>query len=94
MNEALAQMRNVFEEHDRVPERNMVEQHQMLVNLSHIADVRHYGEAKLSSEQADRNEFTYTRYTRAIHLDEVYGTFAHEILEHDAVRDVLAEGYA
>jgi hypothetical protein len=38
--EVLAQVRNVFEEDRLVVERDPEEQHQVLVHLSHVADVR------------------------------------------------------
>ena len=37
----LAQMRDVLQEDDFVPQRDVIEEHEMLMNLSHIADVGH-----------------------------------------------------
>ena len=41
MNEVFSQMRDMFEKDNFVAKRNMIEQHQMLMNLAHITDVRH-----------------------------------------------------
>jgi len=49
MNKVFAQVRDVLQKNDFVTKRNMVEQNQMLVQLPHVADVRHDGNAKFAT---------------------------------------------
>ena len=43
MNEALFQVRDVFKEQGLMPQGNMVEEHQVLVQLTHVSYMRHNG---------------------------------------------------
>ena len=45
MHEALFQVRDMFKEQGLVPNGNMVEEHQVLVQLTHVANVGHDGNA-------------------------------------------------
>ena len=42
MDEMTAQMRDVFQEDHLVSKRNIIEQHEVLMDLPHVADMRHY----------------------------------------------------
>src|SRR5690348_8266851 len=46
VDEMLSQMGNVFQKQHFVPERNVIEQYEVLMNLPHVADMRNhaYGE--------------------------------------------------
>src|ERR1700693_234910 len=70
----------------------MVEQHQVLVNLPHIAHVRNDSQAELSRQYADRDELRDAGYPRAVDLHNLHSRSLHEILEHDSVRNVLTQG--
>lgn len=48
-----AQVRNVFEKYYGMSERNMIEQDQMLMDLTHIPDVGDYWKIVFSSQQTN-----------------------------------------
>jgi hypothetical protein len=50
MNEMLPQMRNVLKKYHFMAQRNVVEQHQMLMELPHIPDVWYHRNAKTPAE--------------------------------------------
>src|SRR5579885_2278971 len=91
MHKSLAQMRNVFEKHHRMPKSDVVEQHQVLMNLTHIANVRHNRQPELARKQADREELADSRHPRAIHLHKMHRVFAYEVLEQHSIGNVFAE---
>src|SRR6266481_9590040 len=70
MHEMLPQMRDMLEKDNLVPERDVIEEHEMLVKLPHISDVRNDRNAKSPAEQADGNEFTDTSDSHRVHLDK------------------------
>ncbi len=43
MNEVFAQVRNMFEEYDIMPEGHAIEQDEVLMDLSHIPHVGYHG---------------------------------------------------
>ena len=88
--EVLSQVRDMFEKVDLVVESNVVEEHQVLMDLPHIADVRYDREAELLRQQTDGEKFAYSAQPSAIGLDEIERSVGEKILEEDAVRDVFA----
>src|SRR5919108_3220901 len=70
----LLQMRDRFQEQNWVAHRNMVEEHQMLMNLTHIPDVRDNRQPELARQQAHRKELGNTRDARAIDLRKVHAS--------------------
>ena len=50
MHKMLAQVRNMFEKNHFVPERDVIEQNQMLVQLPHVTDVRHDRHAEFAAQ--------------------------------------------
>ena len=70
MDEVLAQVRDVLEEECLVAHANVVEEDEMLVELSHVSHMRDDGDAELSGEQTDRQELRDSRDADGIHLDE------------------------
>ena len=74
-----------------MPHSNVIEQHKMLVDLAHIADMRNYRQAELTCEQADGEEFRNPRNPCAIYLHKMNRPRLHEVLEHDAIWNVLAQ---
>ena len=81
----------MFEEDGGQVEADVVEEHEVLVELAHVADVRDDGDTELFAHQAHGEEFADSGDADGIHLDEP-GTFHLEVvLEDDSVRNVLAE---
>src|SRR5271155_5888743 len=91
MNEMFTRMGNAFEEQRFMPDGNVIEEHQMLVNLTHVPDVRRHRQPKFARQQTHRNKFGDPRQPRAIRLHEMQRTSLHEILEQDSIRHVLAQ---
>src|SRR5208282_6611733 len=71
MNEMFAHVGNAFEEHRLMPDRDVIEQNEVLVNLPHVADVRHHRQSEFPREQAHRDELGNPREPRAIRLHEM-----------------------
>ena len=83
-------MWDVFEEMHFMVERNMIKEHQMLMNLAHVSDMRHDRQLELSCHQTNGQKFTNTGEPRAICLNKVQASVEQIILEHDPVRDVFS----
>ena len=77
------QMRDVFQKHDLVAERNVIEQHEMLVQLAHVANVGNHRQAKLLRHQADGEKLAHAREPGAIRLHEMHATVMEEVLEEN-----------
>ena len=54
------EMRDVFEKHHFMIESDVIEEHQVLMQLPHIADVGHDRQAKLLGHQADGEKLADT----------------------------------
>lgn len=74
-----------------MPHRNVIEQNQVLVDLAHIANMWHYRQPKLPRHQADRKELRDSCNAGAIYLYKMNCACLHEILEQDAIWNVLAQ---
>src|SRR5690348_3787557 len=70
MHEMFSEMWDMLKKDNLMPERDVVEQDQVLVKLPHIPNVRNHRNAKLLAEQADRNKFTHSGDSHRVHLDE------------------------
>ena len=91
MDKMFLQMRNVFEKNHVMPERDVIEQHQMLVQLAHVANMRNDRHAKFAAQQADGDKFAHARHPHRVHLNEA-GAFRLQIIfENDAVGNMLAQ---
>ena len=55
-----------------MPQFDMVEQNQVLVQLSHIAHMRHHWNSKFFAEQTHRNKFTNTCNPHCVYLNKAY----------------------
>ena len=84
-------MWDALEEYRFVSHGNVIEQNQMLVNLSHVTDVRNHSQAELSRQQAHRKELGNPRHPRAVDLHDLHRLRLHEVLKHDSVGNVLAQ---
>ena len=91
IHEVRLEVRDALEKYRFVSHGNVIEQNQMLVNLSHVPDVRNHSQPELSSQQAHRQELGNARNPGAVHLHDLYRLGMHEVLKHDSVGDVLAQ---
>ncbi len=91
MDEMLSQMRDMLKKDNLMPERDMIEQNQVLVKLPHVANVRNHRYTKFPAEQADGDEFAHPSHSHRVHLDESCALGLQVILENDPVRNVFAE---
>src|ERR1700690_35817 len=81
MHEMFAHMRNTFEEQRFMPDRNVIEEHEMLMNLPHVSDVRHHRQPEFPRQQAHCNKLRNSREPRAIRLHEMQRASLHVVLE-------------
>jgi hypothetical protein len=93
VNEMFTQMGDVFEEDFFQAECDMVDQHQMLVYLPHVTDMRHDFQPELSCQQTHGQEFTDAADACAVNLDKGCRTGLHEIFELNAIGNMLAQGH-
>jgi hypothetical protein len=63
-------MRNVLKEFSLESQPNMVEEDQVLMDLAHVADVRHDRKVKDLREEADRQELADAGDSGAVNLDK------------------------
>src|SRR5258707_13266644 len=77
-NKVFTEMRDMLEENNFVIESNVIEEYEMLMQLTHIAYVGHDRQAKLLGHYADRNELTDTCQPGAIRLDKMYAFVVEE----------------
>jgi len=66
----IAKMWNVFQERGLVAKPYVVEQNKVLMDLSHIADMRDYRYIKDPGQKADGQELAYSGDARAVDLDK------------------------
>lgn len=71
-----------------------IENHQVLMNLSHVSHVRNDRQAELPGQQTDHQKLANTCQPGANCLDEMNCAAAEEILEQNAVGNMLARGNA
>src|SRR5437667_11436450 len=83
MHKVLSQVRDVLEKHNLLSECDVVEEDEVLVQLPHIANVRHDRHAKLAAKQTHRDEFTDASHASRIHLDESRASGQQIILKND-----------
>ena len=81
MDEVTSKMRNVLKELYFESQLDMVEENQVLMQLSHVTNVRHYGKIEDLREETDSKELADTPNSRAIHLNERQRPGLHEVLE-------------
>ena len=91
MNKVVLQVRYVFQEHHLMPHGNMIEQDQMLVQLTHVAHMRYYGYAEFSAKQAHGNELTYSAHPYGIYLDETRTIALQVVFKYDPVRHMFSQ---
>lgn len=88
----LSEMGNVFEEAWFMAHRDVVHQYKMLMDLPHIADVRHDSNVIHAGQQTHSQKLTYATQARAVWLEKADASGLEVILEHDAVRNMFAYG--
>jgi len=77
----VAQVWNVLQESRFMSQRNMIEQHEMLMQLSHVSNMRDYGEAKYLCQETDGQELAHSRNSCAVDLDIVKRLRLHKRFE-------------
>ena len=90
MNEMAGQMWDVFEEQRLVTECNVIEQHEVLMQLPHIAHVRYNRQPHCPRKKAYCEELRYSREPGAVCLHIMNSTGLQEIFEQNAIGNVLA----
>src|ERR1700733_1150777 len=60
------------------------------MHLSHIADMRDYRKVEDFRQETHTQKLAHPRHPRAIHLYEGNRPGLHEVLEQDAIRDMLS----
>jgi hypothetical protein len=88
----LAEVRDVFKEDGGQVETDVIEEHEMLVELAHIIDVWDDGDAELLTHDAHGKKLAYTRDADGIDLDEPGAFGLQVVFENHVVRHVFAEG--
>ena len=88
-NEVIFEMRDVFEKDCFMIESDVIEEHQVLMYLPHVADVGHDWQTNLLGHQADGEKLADTSEPGAIRLDEMYSSVVEKVLEEDAIGYVL-----
>src|SRR5438046_5769878 len=86
MDEMLPQMRDMLEKDNFVTERDVIEQNEVLVKLTHVTNVRNDRNAKFPAEQADGDKFAHSGDSHRVHLDESRAAGLQVVLENDSVR--------
>src|SRR5882757_9459273 len=89
MDEVTPKMRNVLKELYFEAQPDMVEENQVLMQLSHVTNVRHHGKTEDPREKTDSKELADTPNSRAIDLNERQRLGLHEVLEQNTVCDML-----
>jgi hypothetical protein len=83
------EMRDVFEKNCLMIESDVIEEHQVLMYLPHVADVGHDWQTDLLCHQADGEKLADASEPGAIRLDEMYSSIVEKVLEEDAIGYVL-----
>src|SRR5258708_22663939 len=88
--EMTAQMRDMLEKQSFVSQGDVVEQHKVLVQLSHVSDMRRQGKAKLSGEKTDRKKLARAGQPSTVGLDVMQSASLQKILEQNAIGNVFS----
>ena len=84
------QMWNVFEKYYFVTQRDAIEEHEMLMQLAHIPNMRHDRNAKFTAQQAHGKELAYSCDSRRVHLDKRSTLCLKIILEDHSIWNMFA----
>jgi len=86
----LAKVRDVFEEDGGEIESDVIEEHEMLVELAHVADVGDHRDTELLAHDAHGKKLADAGDADGIHLDETGAFRLQVVFENHAVRHVFA----
>jgi len=81
----LLEMWDVLQEGDFVTERDVIEEHEMLVHLAHIHNMGNDGKVEELRHEADSQEFADSRNPSAVHLNERERFGLEDVLKKDSV---------
>ena len=70
MKEVIFEVGDVLQECHFVIERDVVEEHEMLVHLAHVPDMGNHWQVEELRHEADSQEFADSRDASAVHLNE------------------------
>ena len=79
VHEVVAQVRNILQKQFLMSKRNVAEKHKVLVNLSHVAHVRHEAHRELSGEHRHGEPFTDAGQARTVGLHDAARTSLQKI---------------
>jgi hypothetical protein len=82
-------MRDVLKEENFMFKCNPVEQHQVLMKLPHVSDVRNDGQVEFLRKQTHSEKFTDTSEPGSVGLNIVNCASLKEVFEHNAIGNVL-----
>ena len=88
MNEMLAQMGDVFEKDFFQAERDVIDQYQMLVNLPHVANMRHDFQPEFFCQQTYCQEFTDTANAGTVNLNKGCRAGLDKVFKYNPVGDM------
>ncbi len=77
----------MFEQERLVAHADVVEEHEVLVNLPHVSYVGDDGDVAFFCHQADGKKLADTRYADGVYLTEAEGIGLEVVFENDAVRN-------
>src|SRR6202011_4801821 len=81
----ILEMWDVLEEDRVVIERDVIEEHQMLMQLAHVAYVGHDRQSEFLRHQAYGEKLAHASKPGAIGLDEVQASVVEEVFKENAV---------
>ena len=87
-------MRDGFEKNRFVIETDVVEEHEMLMQLPHVADVGNHGHAGLPGHEADDQKLADPGHAHRIHLTDGHAAALEIVFEEDPVGHMFARGNA
>lgn len=83
-------MGDVFQENRFVAQGDVVEEDQMLVELSHVSHVGYDRNTEFSGQQTDDEKLADPGYSHGIDLADSHGAALEVVFEDNAVGDMLA----
>ena len=85
-------MRDVLEEDGFVVEGDVIEQHEVLVDLAHVANMRDHGNSEFFCKKADNQKLAHSGHTQGIDLADGHRSGLEIVFKKNPVRHMLASG--
>src|SRR4029077_1408657 len=90
INKVIPKMGDVFQEGNLESQPDMVKKNQVLMHLSHVANVRHHGKIEDLCKETDGQKLADACDSRTIDLDERQRLGLHEVLKQNTVCNMLS----